>query len=66
MRPPLSAHLSQEQEHLQVQQPPSPFQASSADSTSCLTSSLSMEEKQRLVEELENTKARLCLLSQEM
>lgn len=63
---PLSAHLSQEQEHLQVQQPPSPFQVSSADSTFCLTSSLSMEEKQHLVEELENTKARLCLVSQEL
>ncbi|XP_016077169.1 PREDICTED: protein Daple-like [Miniopterus natalensis] len=55
-----------QEEHLQVQQPPSPFQASSADSTSSLTSSLSMEEKQHLVEELENSKARLCLVSQEL
>ncbi|CAK6431828.1 unnamed protein product [Pipistrellus nathusii] len=62
----LIVDLTQERDYLQAQQPPSPLQSSSAESTPSPTSSLSSEDKQHLAVELADTKARLRRVRQEL
>ncbi|XP_066244336.1 protein Daple isoform X1 [Saccopteryx leptura] len=62
----LIVDLTQERDYLQAQQPPSPLQSSSADSTPSPTSSLSSEDRQHLAVELADTKARLRRVRQEL
>ncbi|XP_042637419.1 protein Daple [Orycteropus afer afer] len=62
----LIVDLTQERDYLQAQQPPSPLKSSSADSTPSPTSSLSSEDKQHLVVELADAKARLRRVRQEL
>ncbi|KAM8781278.1 protein Daple [Rhynchonycteris naso] len=62
----LIVDLTQERDYLQAQQPPSPLQSSSAESTPSPTSSLSSEDRQHLAVELADTKARLRRIRQEL